>query len=244
MKFAVETDKGLIRDINEDSYIILPGSPNTPCVFIVADGMGGHNCGEMASSMAVEYISGEIRRVGSDICMLDDIGNTIRKLVLDTNEAVYRMSLERPETNGMGTTLTLAVITGKTVTVAHVGDSRLYLARRGDMRQVTEDHSYIGELIKIGSLTKEEAERHPRKHVITRAIGTSLDLEVDIITFEIESEDIILLCTDGLTNMVGDDKICGIIADNEPETACGELVRAAMDGGGDDNITVIVIKIE
>ncbi len=244
MKFAAGTDRGLVRELNEDSYRILPGSSQSSCVFIVADGMGGHNCGEVASRMAVDYLSEAITGEGAGICSSEDTGAGLRRLVEDTNRAVYEKSLERPEVNGMGTTLTTAVINNNTITVAHVGDSRLYLIRNGKMLQLTEDHSYISELVKNGSLTREEAEHHPGKNIITRAIGSSPELEVDILSREIEKEDIFLMCTDGLTNMLDEAEIYDVIVGCEPEKACSELIEAAKVKGGEDNITVIVIKCE
>lgn len=244
MRFAAGTDRGLVRDGNEDSYKIIPGSSQNPYVYIIADGMGGHNCGEVASRMAVDYISNCVERDGSRLFSSQDSTEEIRRLVESTNTTVFETSLQKPEASGMGTTLIMAVISGEKVTVAHVGDSRLYLVRDEVIRQITEDHTYIWELIKNGSLTKEEAEFHPRRHVITRAIGASPDLEVDMLDLEIEKEDIILLCTDGLTNMICDDEIYRILKANEPEAACEGLIEAAKNSGGEDNITVIVIKCE
>lgn len=230
--------------MNEDSYRILPGNSQLPCVFIIADGMGGHNCGEVASRMAVDYLSEAITAENFGLCSSDDVGAELRRLVEAANREVFGKSLETPEANGMGTTLTMAVINENTITAAHVGDSRLYLIRNGKMLQLTEDHSYIGELVKNGSLTREEAEHHPRKNVITRAIGSSPDLDVDILSLGIEKEDIFLLCTDGLTNMLEDDEIYNVAVGNDPEKACSELIEAARQKGGEDNITVIVIKCE
>lgn len=244
MRFAVGTDRGLVREINEDSYRIIPESSQTPCVFIIADGMGGHNCGEIASRMAVDFIGDCVEQNMSQLCSSKNMSSEVRGMVENANRAVFESSIARPEANGMGTTLTMAVVIGGRVTVAHVGDSRLYVLHNGVMRQITEDHSYIGELVKKGSLTREEAERHPRKNVITRAIGSSPELEVDMLDIEVENEDILLLCTDGLTNMISEDEIYSVIKDSEPETACAELIETAKKRGGEDNITVIVIKCE
>jgi len=243
LRFAAGTDKGLVRDTNEDSFRIIPESSKNPCVVIIADGMGGHNCGEVASKMTVDYISEFIDRKGSMLFSCPDIGEEIKKLVGGANTAVFEASLARPEASGMGTTLTMAVIVGTKVTVAHVGDSRLYMGRSDKFQQMTQDHSYIEELIKNGTLTREEAERHPRKHVITRAIGSSKDLEVDILDFEAQKGDILLLCTDGLTNMICENEIYNIIKDSEPQKACDQLIEAAKSRGGEDNITVIVYQI-
>lgn len=244
MRFAAGTDRGLVRDSNEDSYKIIPESSQNSYVYIIADGMGGHNCGEVASRMAVDFISNYVQKDGNRLFSSQNIEEKLKKLVEDTNTTVFETSLKNPEASGMGTTLTMAVIAGEKATVAHVGDSRLYLMRDEIIQQITEDHTYIWELIKKGSLTREEAEVHPRKHVITRAIGSSPDLEVDMLTLEIQDEDILLLCTDGLTNMIGDDEIYRILKDNEPEAACEGLIEAAKSKGGEDNITVIVIKCE
>lgn len=244
MRFAAETDRGLKREINEDCHRIITESSQNPCAFIIADGMGGHNCGEVASRMTVDYISDFIVHSGNLLLSCPDIEEEIKKLVGDANIAVFEASLIKPEANGMGTTLTMAVITGRKVTVAHVGDSRMYLARDEKLQQITEDHSYIEELIKNGTLTREQAENHPRKNVITRAIGSSKDLEVDVMNFEAKEGDIFLLCTDGLTNMICENEIYNIIKDNEPEKACEQLIEAAKGKGGEDNITVIVIKCE
>lgn len=244
MRFAAGTDKGLVREINEDSYNVIAGGAETPYVFIIADGMGGHNCGEVASSAAVEYISNSIVQDSRRFLPVGSCDAEIRKLVEDTNSVVYQKSLERPEANGMGTTLTMAVIVNTTITVAHVGDSRLYLIRAGKIQQVTEDHSYIEELVKNGSITREEAEHHPRKNVITRAIGCLPELEVDILSLTIEKNDIYILCTDGLTNMLGEGEIIKMVKNNEPDAACSQLIEAAKKQGGEDNITVIVIKCE
>lgn len=244
MKFAAGTDRGLVREKNEDSYNIITGSENAPYIFVIADGMGGHNCGEIASRAAVEYINDSIAQDSGRFLSIESSEAELRKLVEDTNTAVYQKSLVLPEANGMGTTLTMAVVTNTTMIIAHVGDSRLYLARAGSAEQVTTDHSYIEELVRKGSLTREEAERHPRKNIITRALGCSPELEVDILSLAIEKDDIFILCTDGLTNMVGNDEIVETARNNDPDAACEQLIEAAKKQGGEDNITVIVIKCE
>lgn len=242
MKFAARSDRGLVREQNEDSYRIIDCSSNTPFVFIVADGMGGHNCGEIASRMTVEYISDTVDQGSLDFHSSDDMEQALNEIVKGANKAVIEASLEQPETSGMGTTMTMAVIYENKVTLAHVGDSRVYLVRAGSIRQLTEDHSYIGELVKNGTITIEEAKMHPSKHVITRAVGSSPALEADIMSLECEKDDIFVLCTDGLTNKLEEDEILDIAVNNDPDGACTELVNAAKSKGGEDNITVIVIK--
>jgi serine/threonine protein phosphatase PrpC len=244
LKFAARSDRGLVRELNEDSYGIISGSSEIPFVFIVADGMGGHNCGEVASRMAVEYVKSTVERCGFSLVSSEDAEEAFKEIVKGANNAVLEASLEQPETAGMGTTLTMAAIFGKKVTVAHVGDSRLYLVRGGDMRQLTEDHSYISELVKNGTLTIEEAKIHPKKNIITRAIGTSPALDVDTLSLDYEEGDIFVLCTDGLTNMLEEHEILDVAVNNEPGDACEKLVDFAKSRGGEDNITVIVIKCE
>jgi len=242
LKYAAKTDRGLVRELNEDSYKIIVGDDSCYFAFIVADGMGGHSCGELASRVAVEYISDSIERDAQDLILPEKRQETLRRIVQGTNAAVYQKSLEVPEAIGMGTTLTMAVLTHSDITVAHVGDSRLYIVRDETIRQITEDHSYIEELIKQGTITRDEAENHPQKNIITRAVGSSLDIDIDITSMEIASGDIFVLCTDGLTNMVSPDQILKTVLENEPEEACEQLIEAAKRNGGDDNITVIVIK--
>lgn len=244
MKFAAGSDKGLIREINEDSYNMIEGCTESLYAFIIADGMGGHNSGEIASSSAVEYISDSIVHNGSTFLPEESCEVKLRELVENTNSAVYQKSQERPELNGMGTTLTMAVIVNTIMTAAHVGDSRLYQIRDGKLLQLTKDHSYIEELVRKGTLTREEAENHPRKNVITRAIGCSPELDVDIISLKMNKDDIFIFCTDGLTNMLGEDEILETAANNDPDAACAQLIEAAKKHGGEDNITVIVIKCE
>lgn len=244
MKYAAGTDKGLIRETNEDSCNIIRDSRNDIYAFIIADGMGGHNCGEIASGTAVEYISAYFEDHAGDFLSAADRGAALKELVQDANSQVWEKSLESPETNGMGTTLTMAVVAGDTATVAHVGDSRLYLVREGRLQQVTNDHSYIEELVRKGTLTREEADNHPGRNIITRAIGSSPELEVDIFSLTMLINDILVLCTDGLTNMVGEDEIGETAQSNDPEAACKQLIEAANRNGGEDNVTVIVIKCE
>lgn len=244
MIFAAGTDRGLTREINEDSYNVIAGSANAPYAFIIADGMGGHNCGEIASKASIEYISESIACNAGRFLPVEGCGDELRRLVEETNTAVYKKSLERSEANGMGTTLTMALVSGESMTVAHVGDSRLYMERNGKMQQLTTDHSYIEELVRKGTITREEAEDHPHKNVITRAVGCMPELEVDILSLSMEKGDMFLLCTDGLTNMVSEHDICEALKGNRPEIACEQLIEAAKERGGEDNITVILIKYE
>ena len=244
LKYSAKTDRGSVREINEDYFNIISGYPGVPAAFIIADGMGGHNAGEIASRTSIDYISNLILESPEVLADSADMAETIRGLIVKANKAVYEKSLELPENHGMGTTLIMAVIVGNIMYIGHVGDSRIYLVKKDQMTRITTDHSYIEELIKNGSLTREEAEKHPNRNIITRAIGCSTDLEVDTYTCELAPEDYVVMCTDGLTSMVEETEIKNTVMGNTPAIACEELVARAIRGGGEDNITVIVIKNE
>ncbi|NJD02574.1 MAG: Stp1/IreP family PP2C-type Ser/Thr phosphatase, partial [Ruminiclostridium sp.] len=207
LKYSAKTDRGSVRGVNEDYYNIISGYPGIPASFIIADGMGGHNAGEIASRTSIDHISGIILKSPEVFAESTDMPETIRSLIVKANQAVYEKSLELTENNGMGTTLTMAVITGNMMYIGHVGDSRLYLVRKEKIKRITTDHSYIEELIKNGSLTREEAEKHPNGNIITRALGCSADLEVDTFACNLETDDCIVMCTDGLTNMTDEREI-------------------------------------
>ena len=244
MKYSAKTDRGSVREINEDYYNIISGYPGIPAAFIIADGMGGHNAGEIASRTSIDHISNIILEAPELLAESTDMAETIKSLIVNANQVVYNKSLELTENNGMGTTLIMAVITGNIMHIGHVGDSRLYLVRKDNMKRITTDHSYIEELVKNGSLTREEAEKHPKRNIITRALGCSEDLEVDTYICKLEANDCIVMCTDGLTNMLDEKEIKDVVMREAPVKACEELVAGAIRGGGDDNITVIVIKNE
>lgn len=243
MRFGVKSDTGLIRQINEDSYNIIAGYPGIPVCFIIADGMGGHNSGEVASKSSVDFVSSRLLQFPMELMEDDEIFSAIGEMVKLSNSHVYELSLEREENYGMGTTLIVAVVHNKKLYIVHIGDSRVYQIREGNMERLTTDHSYIEELIMLGSLTREEAENHPKKNIITRAIGCSGEIEIDTYLTEFRDEDTFLLCTDGLSNMLCEDEIKEIVLNiDDPQAVCEELVKRANEKGGEDNITVIVIK--
>lgn len=230
--YAAATDTGRKRRRNEDSYVIAPP------LFAVADGMGGAQAGEIASKLAAAALedtdpgslSGEDR---------------VMSLIQEANRRVYERSNEDPSASGMGTTITVALVEDAGVTIGHVGDSRAYRYREGSIEQITEDHSLVNELMKSGKLSPEEAETHPQRSVITRALGTDPDVDVDSFTVETQTGDVFLLCSDGLTTMVDDDGILGLLEKHRDDLdrATKSLVSAANRGGGEDNITVIAFAI-
>lgn len=245
MRFGVKTDKGRVRELNEDNYNMIAGYSGVPVSFIVADGMGGHNSGEIASKVAVDYVSNCILELTGMFSEKEDLSGIIRDIVEKANTAVYSLAKEQESTHGMGTTLILAMAFNKKLYIGHVGDSRAYIYRGENLIRITTDHSYIEELIQAGTLSIEEAENHPNKNIITRALGGAETIEVDTLVCNIKENDVFILCTDGLTNMVSEKEIKDIIESvDDPELACIRLVDLANEKGGEDNITVIMFKNE
>ena len=230
LQVGAATDIGQVRDHNEDGYLV----DHDVGLIAVADGMGGHRGGEVASATALEAL-----RVAFVA------GAPIDEAVDVANDAVHEQSIADPNLRGMGTTLTAGSFDDEGhLVLGHVGDSRAYLARDGELERVTTDHSLVEELIQAGELTPDEAERDPRRSMITRALGLEPSVVVDIIELDLRDGDRLLLCSDGLTTMVGEDAIAALIA-AEPDaaTAAGRLVDAANSAGGVDNITVVVIDV-
>lgn len=233
----VISDIGLVRETNEDSYVCSP-----PNLFIVADGMGGHVAGEIASKLAVKTVNGYIQEhVGKDNLEL-----LLKQAIIQANTSIYQMALSKEDFSGMGTTVTAVYIDGKKLHWGHVGDSRIYLLRNGEFRQITNDHSLVWELVQSGSITREDAQNHPKRNILTRAVGTSCLINVDTGTLSLEAGDVVLMCTDGLTNMVSEEEICKLMQrkDCDPSSIVEQLVMQAKNAGGFDNITTILLKEE
>jgi PPM family protein phosphatase len=230
--YAVASDTGRRRRRNEDNYVVAPP------LFAVADGMGGAQAGEVASRLAASALEGE----GSD--GLHGL-ERIDALIQEANRRIYDRASTDPAASGMGTTMTVALVEGMTVALGHVGDSRAYLVRGEQMEQLTDDHSLVNELLKSGRLSEEEAHVHPQRSVITRAVGTDPDVDVDGFSIEAEEGDVFLLCSDGLTDMVEDEEILELVHEHRDdlEKAVKALVSAANRGGGEDNITAVAFRI-
>jgi protein phosphatase len=230
--YAVASDTGRRRRRNEDNYVVAPP------LFAVADGMGGAQAGEVASQLAASALE-----AGDS----DGLGGTKRidALIQEANRRIYDRASTDPTASGMGTTLTVALVEGMTVAIGHVGDSRAYLVRDEQMEQLTEDHSLVNELLKTGKLSEEEAQVHPQRSVITRAVGTDPDVDADGFTIEAEEGDVFLICSDGLSDMVEDEEILELLHSNRDDLdkAVKALVAAANKGGGEDNITAIAFQI-
>ena len=229
---ASVTDTGRRRRHNEDAFVC------EPPLFAVADGMGGAQAGEVASNLAAAALREDrAERAGGE--------ERVDELIQEANRRVYQRQSQDASASGMGTTMTVALVEDGHVAIGHVGDSRAYLIRGHSLEQLTEDHSLVAELVRSGKLSPEEAEGHPQRSVITRALGTDPDVDVDTVSVETRPGDLFLLCSDGLTSMVDDDTILQEIERNRGDlkTAAKALVRAANKGGGEDNITVIFFEI-
>ncbi len=226
IEVGAATDLGRVREVNEDSYLV-----EAP-LYAVADGMGGHRGGDVASRLALDTVETLFRR-GDD---------TLADQVREANRVVYERSESDQRVSGMGTTLTAVIVDRATVHLAHVGDSRAYLLRAGDLRQITSDHTLVARMVKAGEITREEAAVHPHRNVVTRSLGTEPTLQVDEDTIALLDEDRVLICSDGLTGMVAEDQIQAILeAEPDPQRVADRLVKAANRAGGIDNITVLVL---
>lgn len=233
------SDVGNIRQINED-YLSYYEDEDIG-VYIIADGMGGHNAGEIASALAVEKVLEYVKDHRND----EEIKKLVQNSIMHANRAIFDKSEENNSLKGMGTTITVYISNGKSCLVANVGDSSCYIVREGKLSKVTKDHSLVQQLVDEGSITEAEARRHPNRNIITRALGTCWEVEVDIFGLQKDGLEKVILCTDGLTNEVQPDEILECIQKNENNgEACRELINLAKSRGGRDNITVMVIEGE
>ena len=232
------TDIGRKRKINQD-FVYTQEQPigNLPNLFIVADGMGGHNAGDYASKAAVDSIVQEVRYSFEKNPM-----RIFEKAIGVANNRIHKKATENVELEGMGTTVVVATFLGRYLQVANVGDSRLYVVNKA-IRQITKDHSLVEEMVRMGGIGREEARNHPDKNIITRAVGVSETVEPDFFTVELEEGDIVLMCSDGLTNMLEDEEIRMIMSGaRDIVEKAQELVEAANRNGGRDNISVILVE--
>jgi PPM family protein phosphatase len=229
---ASSSHTGKVRRTNEDAYL------DDPPLFVVADGMGGARAGELASRLAVDTFR-ELEAVPDE-----DAEARLRRTILESNRRVLERAQSDPATAGMGSTVTAALLDGDRVVLGHVGDSRAYLLRGGVLQQLSHDHSLVAELERAGRLTREEAAVHPQRSVITRALGAGPELEVDTSVVQVRDGDILLLCSDGLSGLIGDEGIARVVGGGGPlDEVVRRLVRAANDAGGDDNVTAVAFRI-
>ena len=239
MEAYAKTHTGRVRTNNEDCYFV---SEQGPKLYVVADGMGGHNAGEVASRVAVDAVKNFIYNELKNEKSKEHIEEILLGSIRYANAEVYELAKSDEAMDGMGTTLTLLLIEDEMMYFAHVGDSRAYLLKNGTLEQITDDHSLVGELVRAGTITEEQARVHPQKNILTNAVGTGLTVKIDVLHRIIENG-IILLCTDGLTTHVSEEQIVEIMSrEDSLETICSALIDKANNEGGQDNITVVAVK--
>lgn len=240
MYFFGATDVGKKRDENQDSFFV-HSFDNKVGFAIICDGMGGQSGGNIASSMACSIISEKLLKETSLENATDE---QIKELLIESvsiaNTEVYQTSLTQSGCKGMGTTLVLLLVIESRVYIAHIGDSRAYIYKDGELFQLTRDHSLVQELVEQGKITEDDAKTHPNKNMITRALGVSIRVDIDYLETDIRSGEKILLCTDGLTNMVDDSVIRDMLYNDDGQKVCAKLIKLANDAGGIDNITVVI----
>ena len=241
IKAYAKSDKGNVRETNED-YFYISNSLDQIQLFLLADGMGGYNGGEIASQLAIQtaknYIENNFKDIEKD---RDSIIQLLGSSMEYANMVVYEKAKENPELQGMGTTLEICLIYNNKAYIGHVGDSRIYRVRKQFIRKLTQDHSYVQKLVKEGTITKEQAEHHPQKNMLMKALGCNAFVEPDVMVKGFLKDDILIMCSDGLSNMVDQQTIYEMASKNI-EQATKDLVQLAKDRGGYDNITVVINK--
>jgi len=231
------TDRGRLRPHNEDALLVEAERG----LFAVADGMGGHAAGEVASHLAIEAVRSMLSERAEEGT---DVPGRLRAAIEEANRRIAEQIERNPEFRGMGTTLVVAVLEGPRIWVAHIGDSRAYLIRQDEIRQLTADHSFVNELVRLGMLSREQAARDPRRNVVTRALGSGAIVVPEIHEHPFDPEDILLLCSDGLNTMLADDRILAVVRDSNGslDQVCEGLIAAANAAGGEDNISVVLVR--
>ena len=246
---GAHTDTGVVRHKNEDNFYVAEEEG----LFVVADGMGGHASGEIASKIAVDVIrdyfkglkTGRPLQVGAYDEGCSEATNNLGSAIRLANQAIYEAARGNILWQGMGTTIAAVLIDGKRLSIAHVGDSRVYLIRMGNLEQLTDDHSLVAEQVKRDIISEEEARQSEVKNVLTRAVGVEPEVKVDLDELGLVDGDMLLLCSDGLTGMVDEDDILLMAMSNpDPQSACGQLIAMANENGGKDNITAVIVRIE
>lgn len=235
--YAALTDKGKKRSRNEDYfYAKYP-------VFVVADGLGGHRAGEVASRTAVLSFVKSIEEKYGNLKDLDSLSTLLKESIQMASEKILRKSTANAELKGMGTTISAAVLFKNTMVVAHVGDSRIYLLRKGELKQITKDHTYVQMLVDRGEISQEEAKEHPMKNALLQALGGETSLDIEVKAVKLKPEDVVLLCTDGLYNLVDDAQIVEVLESRSSTVEkAKKLVSMALRAGGLDNVTVVILE--
>ncbi|MBR3909071.1 MAG: Stp1/IreP family PP2C-type Ser/Thr phosphatase [Clostridia bacterium] len=240
MQLFAKTDKGMVRNTNQDSFAVntLPGDS---AVAIVCDGMGGASAGDIASKTACEVISQYVLKSYTTSMTSEDIAKLLKNAIISANFEVFSLSKSDENLRGMGTTVVAAIVNEQQTVICNIGDSRAYLLNADGLRQITRDHSMVQSLVESGKLSQEEANTHPKKNIITRALGVEENLLIDSFCIDLTSNDKLLLCTDGLSNYVTSDEILQIVCDNSSDKAVEILIDKANLAGGRDNITAVLI---
>jgi PPM family protein phosphatase len=242
MNSIFKTDPGRVRILNEDDGGIFVNKDGYSLA-VVADGMGGHRAGDVASKMTIDMLE-EAWNGTENIHTADQAEKWLREKISEVNQKLFLHSNENPECEGMGTTIIAAICTEQFITLAHIGDSRCYLLNESGYKQLTEDHSLVYELVRTGQISKEDAENHPRKNVILRALGTEQTVEMDISTVMFENGDQLLICSDGLSNKVSEKEMVEILSNQEEslQRRADTFVQLANEYGGEDNITLVIVE--
>lgn len=238
-KFA--TDRGKVREINEDSGGVFYNL-KTQLLAIVADGLGGHLAGEVASLMAASHVK-EAWESSETLDTPEQIETWLSEIIEEINQSIYEKSLEKPAYKGMGTTNVISICRDDFVTIANVGDSRCYLISQSEFKQITTDHTLVNELLRTGQISAEDAEMHPRKNALVRAVGTEETVKSEIITIGWEKDDQLLLCSDGLTNKLSDEELESLFRkESDLNVLAEQLIGLANERGGEDNITLAIVQ--
>ena len=241
MRIVAKTDKGNVRDSNQDAYAV--GEFSDEVVWsVVCDGMGGAAGGNIASALAVKVISDKINASYRDKMSDASVKNMLDSALTAANIEVYDMAEAQAELRGMGTTVVCAIVKDNQAYIAHAGDSRAYLISNGNIQQITTDHSMVQDLLARGKITVQETINHPNKNIITRAVGVDKSIKIDFTQIDMEDDDALLLCTDGLTNYVTDEQILELMSDGKHYAFADRLVQKANSNGGGDNITVVIVS--
>ncbi|OIK13987.1 protein phosphatase [Bacillus sp. MUM 116] len=243
MKAVFKTDQGKVRQNNEDNGGIFQNKDGH-FLAIVADGMGGHLAGDIASEMTVAHLK-DLWDQSEGLLTADSAEEWLKTNINQVNKLLFEHSKNNPECEGMGTTIEAIIVTDRFTTVAHVGDSRSYILNESGFQQLTDDHTLVNELVRSGQISKEDAEHHPRKNVILRALGTEQEIKIDIKTIMFEEGDFLLLCSDGLSNKVKEQEMVQILQNGDIlEKKAETLIKIANDNGGEDNITLIILAFD
>lgn len=241
MKIVAKTDRGHVRETNQDAYAV--GEFSDEVVWaVVCDGMGGAAGGNIASALAVKVISDKINASYREKMRDVSVKNMLDSALTAANIEVYDMADAKPELHGMGTTVVCAIVRDNQAFIAHAGDSRAYILSDGGINQITTDHSMVQDLLSRGKITDEQAANHPNKNIITRAVGVDKSIEIDFDQIDLDDNSTLLLCTDGLSNYVTNDEIVELMSDGKHYAFADRLVQKANENGGGDNITVVVIS--